>query len=68
MEQRFDAAEWTDLATGSPILTNALVSFDCKVTQITRVGTTILCFVKLLHSVATMTATDWRISTDAIIR
>ena len=39
MEQRFDAAEWARLATGSPILTDALVSFDCKVTQITSVGT-----------------------------
>lgn len=39
MEQRFEAAEWARLATGSPILTDALVSFDCKVTQITSVGT-----------------------------
>lgn len=38
-EQRFEAAEWERLATGSPILTDALVSFDCKVTQITSVGT-----------------------------
>lgn len=29
---------------------------------------TIFCFVKSLHSNATMTATDWRISIDAIIR
>ncbi|MFD3238160.1 NADH-dependent FMN reductase RutF [Rahnella perminowiae] len=38
-EQRFEAARWMRLATGSPILTDALVSFDCKVTQITSVGT-----------------------------
>ncbi|ASN18128.1 pyrimidine utilization flavin reductase protein F [Pantoea ananatis] len=48
MEQRFDAAEWTDLATGSPILTNALVSFDCKVTQITRVGTHDIMFCEVV--------------------
>lgn len=39
MEQRFEAAEWSSLSTGSPILTDALVSFDCKITQVTRVGT-----------------------------
>ena len=39
MEQRFAAAEWARLATGSPLLTDALVSFDCKVTQVTSVGT-----------------------------
>jgi flavin reductase len=39
MEQRFEAAEWSTLATGSPILSGALVSFDCKITQITSVGT-----------------------------
>jgi flavin reductase len=39
MQQRFEAAEWARLATGSPVLTNALVSFDCNVTQITSVGT-----------------------------
>jgi flavin reductase len=39
MDQRFEAAEWSTLATGSPILSDALVSFDCKITQITSVGT-----------------------------
>ena len=28
---RFDTGEWTTLATGSPILTNALVALDCQV-------------------------------------
>lgn len=39
MAQRFEAAEWSLLATGSPILSGALVSFDCKITQTTSIGT-----------------------------
>lgn len=52
MEQRFAAAEWTHLTTGSPILTNALVSFDCKITQITSVGThdILICETTALRS------------------
>jgi len=30
-EGRFRAEQWTRLATGSPVLHNALVSFDCRV-------------------------------------
>ncbi len=30
-EGRFRAEHWTRLATGSPVLQNALVSFDCRV-------------------------------------
>ncbi len=30
-EGRFRSEQWTRLATGSPVLQNALVSFDCKV-------------------------------------
>ena len=32
-ERRFDAREWTRLATGSPVLLDALVSFDCRVVK-----------------------------------
>ena len=39
MPQRFEQAGWTTLATGSPVLTNAVVSFDCRITQISEVGT-----------------------------
>ncbi|MCQ4092874.1 pyrimidine utilization flavin reductase protein F [Erwinia persicina] len=39
MDQRFAAASWSTLATGSPILSDALASFDCVVTQVMSVGT-----------------------------
>jgi flavin reductase len=39
MEERFALGEWTTLATGSPVLTGAVVSFDCRVTQVVNVGT-----------------------------
>ncbi|HSG75244.1 MAG TPA: flavin reductase family protein [Burkholderiales bacterium] len=32
-EKRFDTREWTKLATGSPVLLDALVSFDCRVVK-----------------------------------
>ncbi len=32
-------AEWGALETGAPILKNALVSFDCEISQIQEVGT-----------------------------
>ncbi|QCP59165.1 NADH-dependent FMN reductase RutF [Pantoea sp. SO10] len=39
MAGRFAAADWHTLASGSPLLDGALVSFDCKVAQVVSVGT-----------------------------
>lgn len=39
MEGRFDAADWSALVTGSPVLSGAVVSFDCRIAQVTEVGT-----------------------------
>ena len=38
-DERFKLAEWASLETGAPILKNALVSFDCEISQIQEVGT-----------------------------
>ncbi len=38
-EQRFELADWSTLETGSPILEDALVSFDCEIADIQQVGT-----------------------------
>lgn len=38
-EDRFSLGEWTTLETGSPILEDALVSFDCEIKDIQQVGT-----------------------------
>lgn len=38
-EERFQHGEWSSLKTGSPILQDALVSFDCHIDQIQEVGT-----------------------------
>lgn len=48
MDERFAAAEWNGLTTGSPILNNALVSFDCNITQITSVGTHDILFCEVV--------------------
>ncbi|MGK3129841.1 NADH-dependent FMN reductase RutF [Pantoea sp. C8B4] len=39
MDQRFAAANWHTLTSGSPLLEGATVSFDCKITQVVSVGT-----------------------------
>lgn len=39
MEERFGAAEWRKLVTGSPVLINAVASFDCRIVRQSSVGT-----------------------------
>lgn len=39
MEERFAKGSWGTLATGSPILESARVSFDCHIKEVTEVGT-----------------------------
>ncbi|PUA27400.1 MAG: flavin reductase [Cellvibrio sp. 79] len=38
-EERFKHGVWTELKTGSPVLKDALVSFDCQLEQAQEVGT-----------------------------
>ena len=38
-EDRFKLGSWNTLETGSPVLEDALVSFDCEIEQIQEVGT-----------------------------
>ncbi len=38
-EERFKYGSWTELATGAPVLEDALVSFDCQIEDIQQVGT-----------------------------
>ncbi|MET0289096.1 MAG: flavin reductase [Pseudoxanthomonas sp.] len=37
-ETRFDHDPWTRLATGAPVLAEASAALDCRITQITEVG------------------------------
>src|SRR5262249_20025289 len=39
MAERFDSGAWTELTTGAPVLTDAVVAFDCRVVEIKAVGT-----------------------------
>jgi flavin reductase len=39
MASRFAQTSWTRLVTGAPVLEAAVASFDCKIDQITEVGT-----------------------------
>ncbi|WAS99655.1 NADH-dependent FMN reductase RutF [Rouxiella chamberiensis] len=48
MAQRFAAAQWVPMASGSPALTGALTSFDCRVSQVTQVGTHDVLFCEVI--------------------
>ena len=39
MAQRFDSGTWTSLSTGAPVLTDAVVAFDCRVIEVKAVAT-----------------------------
>ena len=39
MAERFAEAEWIALATGAPVLSDAVVSFDCRIAQVSEIGT-----------------------------
>ncbi|MFO1062042.1 MAG: flavin reductase family protein [Dongiaceae bacterium] len=41
-EDRFACAEWHQLATGAPVLSDALASFDCKLTNEVAFGTHVI--------------------------
>ncbi len=47
MEARFAAAAWSRLQTGSPVLHGAVASFDCRITQVTEVGTHSVLFCEV---------------------
>lgn len=46
-EERFAAADWYQGSTGAPILTDALVAFDCKITQKVTAGTHSVLFCSI---------------------
>ena len=51
-EQRFDTGAWTTLVTGAPVLLEAVVAFDCRIAQVTEVGThtVFFCEVQAIQS------------------
>lgn len=48
MAERFQAAQWRDGVTGSPRLEGALLSFDCRISDIAQVGTHDILFCEVL--------------------
>ncbi len=47
-EERFANAYWTTLVTGSPMLQDALINFDCEITDIKQVGTHSILICKIV--------------------
>lgn len=54
-EERFAKHQWQTLTTGSPALSEALVSFDCEIQDVHEVGT---------HTVFYCQVQDARVSTE----
>jgi len=48
MTERFARGRWSRLVTGSPVLEGAVVSFDCRIAQVTEVGTHSVVFCEVL--------------------
>ena len=46
--ERFAGAEWSVLDTGSPVLRDAAVSLDCRISQITEMGTHSVFFCQVV--------------------
>lgn len=46
--ERFSRAAWTTLATGAPVLSDALVAFDCRITDIKPVSTHLVLFGEVI--------------------
>lgn len=44
---RFDAGIWQTLATGSPVLSDATVAFDCRMTESVEIGTHTVFFCEV---------------------
>jgi flavin reductase len=47
MEERFDAGTWIALATGAPVLEDAMVAFDCRVAEMLEKGTHLVVFAEI---------------------
>ncbi|MBV9785900.1 MAG: flavin reductase [Acidisphaera sp.] len=47
MPARFEAASWSALVTGSPVLEECAVAFDCRIAQVTEVGTHSVFFCEI---------------------
>ncbi len=47
-DARFAGGEWTTLETGAPVLAGAVVAFDCRVVQITEIGTHSVVFAEVV--------------------
>ena len=44
---KFAEATWTKLTTGAPVLEGAVASFDCRIVQITEIGTHSVFFAEV---------------------
>ncbi|MBX9468659.1 MAG: flavin reductase family protein [Rhizobium sp.] len=51
VDERFAAAEWRSGITGAPVLSDALVSFDCRISEQCDIGThrVLYCTVEGIH-------------------
>jgi flavin reductase len=49
MSQRFATTAWRVLESGSPVMEEALVSFDCRIVQVHEVGSHSIFYGEILE-------------------
>ncbi len=59
MEHRFAATRWQTGVTGCPQLEEALVSFDCRISQVVSVAPTTFCAIEAIHRHTTPYGLVW---------
>lgn len=47
-QARFGVGAWTTLVTGAPVLEGAVVAFDCRIVQVTEIGTHSVIFANVV--------------------
>lgn len=47
--QRFASTAWTTMESGSPVMEQALVNFDCRITQVHEVGSHSIFYCEVLR-------------------
>ena len=58
MQERFGHGRWVSLETGSPVLIDAIVSFDCRIVQALEVNTHTIIIAEVLAVKNNMRATS----------
>lgn len=55
---RFESGSWTTLATGAPVLADAMVAFDCRIIERRAIGTHSVFYARVVGMLKSAQATE----------